>query len=65
MAFHWIGNVSNVTDADIKTIVGDMRAEGLDLAYPNAFAHLERIDPEGTLNIGAAQLVERAQELGL
>ena len=59
MTFDWTGNRGTVTDEDITVIVADMRHD------ETIEEHLRRIDPEGTLNISAAELYERAKGLGL
>jgi len=65
MAFAWIGNIGHLADEDIAAIVADMRAEGLEVTWEDAAQHLVDIDPDGTLNISATELVERAGGLGL
>ena len=65
MTFHWIGNVGHVSDEDITAIVADMRAKGLKLTWQGVVEHLGRIDPDGTLNISATELWERARVLRL
>ena len=52
--------------ANIMTyIVADMRAKGLKLTWQGVVEHLGRIDPDGTLNISATELWERARVLRL
>ena len=46
-------------------IVADMRAKGLKLTWQGVVEHLGRIDPDGTLNISATELWERARVLRL
>ena len=59
MTFDWTGNIGKLSDEDIIVIVADMRHD------ETIEEHLRRIDPEGTLNISAAELYERAKGLGL
>jgi len=59
MTFDWTGNIGKLSDEDITVIVADMRHD------ETIEEHLRRIDPEGTLNISAAELYERAKGLGL
>jgi len=63
--FTWIGNVGYVSDENIAEIVADMRDEGFLLTWQGVVEHLGTIDPEGTLNISATELWERARVLGL
>ena len=63
--FTWIGNVEHVSDENIAEIIADMRAKGLSLTWQSAVEHLGTIDPEGTLNISATELWERARVLRL
>jgi len=59
MTFIWVGNIGKLADEDIIAIVADMRYD------ETIEEHLHRIDPEGTLNIGAPEFLERAKGLGL
>ena len=59
MTFTWTGYIGHLADEDIIEIVADMRYD------ETIEEHLHRIDPEGTLNISAAELYERARGLGL
>ena len=65
MTFTWTGNVDHVTDENIAEIVADMRANKLSLTWPDVVKHLDRIDPEGTLNISATEFLERAGAMKL
>jgi len=61
--FTWTGNKDLISDEDITEIVADMWASRLILTHADVVKHLGRIDPEGTLNISAAELYERAKGL--
>lgn len=65
MTFHWIGNVGHVSDEDIAAMVTAMREAGAELTRLGVAFHLGRIDPEGTLNIGVQEFLDRARGLGL
>ncbi len=65
MTFTWIGNVEHVSDENIAEIVADMKMAKRNLTWQGVVEHLGTIDPEGTLNISATELWERARVKGL
>ena len=65
MTFTWTGNRGTITDEDITAIVADMKSGGLELTWLGVADYLGNRDPEGTLNINAAEFLERAKGLGL